>query len=64
MAYSFCKTAFAVLVAIEVWSVQGLQRRQAEKSHWVDIWGTMPQLVEPANLPSAPFVSFVPPSSL
>jgi hypothetical protein len=25
-------------------------------SHWVNIWTTMPQLVEPANLPPAPFV--------
>lgn len=24
--------------------------------HWVQIWGTMPQLVEPANLPNPPFV--------
>lgn len=26
--------------------------------HWVAIWGTMPQLVEPANLPNPPFVGF------
>lgn len=24
---------------------------------WVTIWGTMPQLCEPHNLPAAPFVS-------
>lgn len=24
--------------------------------HWVDTWGTMPQLTEPANLPPPPFV--------
>ncbi|KAK3942713.1 SGNH hydrolase-type esterase domain-containing protein [Diplogelasinospora grovesii] len=23
--------------------------------HWVDIWGSMPQLVEPANLPNPPY---------
>lgn len=28
--------------------------------HWVTVWGTMPQLVEPANLPNAPFVSETP----
>lgn len=61
MAHSIFKTAFAVLVAFEAWTAQGLQRRQSEKSHWVDIWGTMPQLVEPANLPSAPFVSLARP---
>ncbi|CRL23266.1 Lipase, GDSL [Penicillium camemberti] len=26
-----------------------------EDSHWVNIWTTMPQLVEPANLPPVPF---------
>ncbi|KAJ5542721.1 Extracellular GDSL-like lipase/acylhydrolase [Penicillium sp. DV-2018c] len=26
-----------------------------DDSHWVNIWTTMPQLVEPANLPPAPF---------
>lgn len=25
--------------------------------HWVDIWTSMPQLTEPANLPAPPFVS-------
>lgn len=25
-------------------------------ARWVDIWASMPQLTEPANLPSAPFV--------
>lgn len=26
---------------------------------WVTIWGTMPQLTEPANLPPAPFVRLI-----
>lgn len=25
--------------------------------HWVDIWASMPQEVEPYNLPNAPYVS-------
>ncbi|ORY66257.1 GDSL-like Lipase/Acylhydrolase [Pseudomassariella vexata] len=29
--------------------------RRREKRHWVDIWATMPQLTEPANLPPAPY---------
>lgn len=29
----------------------------ANGTEWVTIWGTMPQLTEPANLPPAPFVS-------
>ncbi|KAJ5365501.1 Extracellular GDSL-like lipase/acylhydrolase [Penicillium concentricum] len=28
---------------------------KARDSHWVNIWTTMPQLVEPANLPPVPF---------
>jgi hypothetical protein len=27
--------------------------------HWVDTWGTMPQLTEPANLPPPPFVGLL-----
>ena len=30
-----------------------------EESHWVNIWTTMPQLVEPANLPPVPFVCLI-----
>lgn len=33
--------------------------RRADKSHWVDIWGSMPQLVEYTNMPPVPFVSFL-----
>lgn len=29
----------------------------SHNSHWVDIWTSMPQLTEPANLPDPPFVS-------
>ena len=29
----------------------------ANGSEWVTVWGTMPQLTEPANLPPTPFVS-------
>lgn len=28
-------------------------------TEWVTIWGAMPQLTEPANLPPAPFVGFL-----
>jgi len=28
------------------------------QNRWVDSWTSMPQLVEPANLPPAPYVSF------
>jgi hypothetical protein len=27
-------------------------------SNWITIWGSMPQLTEPANLPPPPFVSW------
>lgn len=58
------KTAFAVLLAFQTWTAEGLEHRQVQKSHWVDIWGSMPQLVEPANLPPTPFVSLIAASSL
>jgi hypothetical protein len=28
------------------------------REHWVPIWASMPQQVEPHNLPEAPYVSF------
>ena len=31
---------------------------KGKNSHWVNIWTTMPQLVEPANLPPVPFVRY------
>ncbi|KAJ6124537.1 Extracellular GDSL-like lipase/acylhydrolase [Penicillium samsonianum] len=34
---------------------RGNYEGKARDSHWVNIWTTMPQLVEPANLPPAPF---------
>jgi hypothetical protein len=35
-------------------------RRSQNNNHWVDTRVTMPQLVEPANLPNPPFVSATP----
>ncbi|ORY61563.1 SGNH hydrolase-type esterase domain-containing protein [Pseudomassariella vexata] len=35
--------------------VESLDKRQADDSHWVATWTSMPQLVEPANLPPSPF---------
>ncbi|KAJ5824714.1 Extracellular GDSL-like lipase/acylhydrolase [Penicillium robsamsonii] len=34
---------------------RGSHDDKARDSHWVNIWATMPQLVEPANLPPIPF---------
>ena len=36
--------------------LKALEARQANASHWVDTWTSMPQLVETANLPPSPFV--------
>ncbi|KFY43179.1 hypothetical protein V494_02071 [Pseudogymnoascus sp. VKM F-4513 (FW-928)] len=36
---------------------QNVQTRQDTGSKWVDTWTSMPQLVEPGNLPPAPFTS-------
>lgn len=57
MTASMFRTALAVLLALQIWTVHCAKRQSQQQSHWVDIWGSMPQLVEPANLPSAPFVS-------
>lgn len=51
------RAACAILLALQTWTAEGLEHRQSQKKHWVDIWGTMPQLVEPGNLPPTPFVS-------
>ncbi|KAF4624200.1 hypothetical protein G7Y89_g13973 [Cudoniella acicularis] len=34
---------------------KGLEERQDAGTHWVDTWTSMPQLVEPDNLPPAPY---------
>ncbi|KAK0617911.1 SGNH hydrolase-type esterase domain-containing protein [Bombardia bombarda] len=44
-----------------IWSVSvagiivGVDAKKCSGEHWVDIWGSMPQLVEPGNLPSVPY---------
>jgi hypothetical protein len=35
---------------------KSVKSRQDTGSQWVDTWTSMPQLVEPGNLPPAPFV--------
>ncbi|MBE3044947.1 hypothetical protein IMZ48_20795 [Candidatus Bathyarchaeota archaeon] len=43
-------------------SAPSIQKRQNETDHhWVPTWTSMPQLVEPANLPPAPFVRLAAP---
>lgn len=46
-----------LLVFLSSIGVTGYGHHQSEKRHWVDIWASMPQLTEPANLPPTPFVS-------
>lgn len=54
---SMFKTALAVLLVFETWTAECVSRRQSQKqNHWVDIWGSMPQLVEYSNMPPIPFV--------
>ncbi|KUI57234.1 hypothetical protein VP1G_04523 [Cytospora mali] len=53
MAGSIIKTALAALLLFQPWTAAYVSRHT--KSRWVDIWGSMPQLVEPANLPPAPY---------
>lgn len=60
MGSSMFNTVLAVLFVLvfQTWTAQCEGRRAQEKSHWVDIWGSMPQLVEYTNMPPPPFVSF------
>lgn len=52
----------ALLIASPLVSGQQLEGRGVDKKskdgHWIDTWGTMPQLTEPANLPPAPYVRY------
>ncbi|EAW11723.1 SGNH/GDSL hydrolase family protein [Aspergillus clavatus NRRL 1] len=64
MATSLARAVISLLVLLQinnVWSapLEGSlgSRHGNPKSHWVDIWATMPQLVEPYNLPPTPFNS-------
>lgn len=58
MAGSLFESALAALLLLQPWTAAYAQ--QQKQGHWVDIWGTMPQLVEPANLPPGPYVSLFP----
>ena len=46
--------ALVLSTAVEASPAHGHPR---DDKKWVSIWGTMPQLAEPHNLPPAPFVS-------
>lgn len=58
MAGSVFKVALAALLLFQSWTAAYVKRER--ENQWVDIWGTMPQLVEPANLPPAPYASIPP----
>ncbi|KAK2023595.1 GDSL-like Lipase/Acylhydrolase [Colletotrichum zoysiae] len=50
------KTALAALLLLSPLAAQARPRCPTrDERQWVTIWGTMPQLCEPANLPPAPF---------
>lgn len=53
MAGSVFKVAFAALLLFQSWTAAYAKRQK--ENQWVDIWGSMPQLVEPGNLPPAPY---------
>ena len=50
--------AIAALLALFS-NVEGKRHRKRDDRQWVETWATMPQLTEPANLPPAPYVSFL-----
>ncbi|KAI1852343.1 hypothetical protein JX266_002521 [Neoarthrinium moseri] len=48
----------ALLLVLFIFGSLGLatdQKNDCKKNRWVDIWASMPQLTEPANLPPVPF---------
>lgn len=49
------KTALAALLLFQSWTAAYVKRDR--QGGWVDIWASMPQLVESYNLPPAPYVS-------
>ncbi|ROW18148.1 hypothetical protein VPNG_00283 [Cytospora leucostoma] len=53
MAGSLFKNALAAFLLLQPLTAAYVQHQK--QGHWVDIWGTMPQLVEPANLPPVPY---------
>ncbi|KAK6523994.1 hypothetical protein TWF694_005662 [Orbilia ellipsospora] len=50
----FLQPLVALVAAVSTVSAAALQKR-VHNGHWVNIWGTMPQLTEPQNLPPAPY---------
>ncbi|KAL1852056.1 hypothetical protein Daus18300_012338 [Diaporthe australafricana] len=55
MAGSMFKVALAAVFLFQSWTAAYVQK--PKENQWVDIWGTMPQLVEPANLPPPPYAT-------
>ncbi|KXH61125.1 GDSL-like Lipase/Acylhydrolase [Colletotrichum salicis] len=55
MMIASLKTAFTALLFLSPLAEARPQHPTRDESEWVTVWGTMPQLVEPANLPPAPF---------
>ncbi|KAK1451950.1 GDSL-like Lipase/Acylhydrolase [Colletotrichum melonis] len=56
MMIASLKTAFAALLFLSPLAEARPQHpARGDEREWVTVWGTMPQLVEPANLPPAPF---------
>jgi hypothetical protein len=49
--------AAAILLLSSAVNVNARPGVARDEKRWVTIWGSMPQLTEPANLPPAPFVS-------
>ena len=45
-----------LLCSQDVLARKSHNKRVHDDSHWVDIWASMPQLTELANLPPVPFV--------
>ncbi|CAI0651845.1 unnamed protein product, partial [Colletotrichum noveboracense] len=55
MLFSLKTALAALLIASPLTEAARSRYPTRDEKEWVTVWGTMPQLVEPANLPPAPF---------
>jgi hypothetical protein len=56
LLYQFIALLFYIQTAWSYPTGSDLTIRGNRNAHWVSTWATMPQLVEPYNLPPAPYV--------
>lgn len=51
------KTALVAILGFGPTNALSGAKVSRDDTNWITVWGSMPQLTEPGNLPPAPFVS-------